>query len=270
MCIRDSRLVSQAALELSNIYRERGQLDAAEQALAGGIEATRNAGDRYTLPRYLAAYAEIKAARRQYRQADDTFQEATDIANGMLSNVSSTSAKSSLIAVMDDLYVGHFLLTARDLKSATEAFSVIEGARGRSVADLLRLAPTTSAMLARGTSSLARQISTLQLALQKTTNKPQRQQILDRILVAEQSISPAEAANSRKSVSYTHLDVYKRQRQSYGYQADLLIQMARLSLKANRQSTAIDQLQQAFELANKVDARRLVSQAALELSLIHI
>ena len=53
------RLVSQAALELSNIYRERGQLDAAEQALAGGIEATRNAGDRYTLPRYLAAYAEI-------------------------------------------------------------------------------------------------------------------------------------------------------------------------------------------------------------------
>ena len=192
------RLVSQAALELSNIYRERGQLDAAEQALAGGIEATRNAGDRYTLPRYLAAYAEIKAARRQYRQADDTFQEATDIANGMLSNVSSTSAKSSLIAVMDDLYVGHFLLTARDLKSATEAFSVIEGARGRSVADLLRLAPTTSAMLARGTSSLARQISTLQLALQKTTNKPQRQQILDRILVAEQSISPAEAANSRK------------------------------------------------------------------------
>jgi CHAT domain-containing protein len=192
------RLVSQAALELSSIYRERGQLDAAEQALAGGIEATRNAGDRYTLPRYLAAYAEIKAARRQYRQADDTFQEATDIANGMLSNVSSTSAKSSLIAVMDDLYVGHFLLTARDLKSATEAFSVIEGARGRSVADLLRLAPTTSAMLARGTSSLARQISTLQLALQKTTNKPQRQQILDRILVAEQSISPAEAANSRK------------------------------------------------------------------------
>ena len=192
------RLVSQAALELSNIYREHGQLDAAEQALASGIEATRNAGDRYTLPRYLAAYAEIKAARRQYRQADDTFQEATDIANGMLSNVSSTSAKSSLIAVMDELYVGHFLLTARDLKSATEAFSVIEGARGRSVADLLRLAPATSAMLARGTSSLARQISTLQLALQKTTNKAQRQQILDRILVVEQSISPAEAANSRK------------------------------------------------------------------------
>ena len=135
------RLVSQAALELSNIYREHGQLDAAEQALAGGIEATRNAGDRYTLPRYLAAYAEIKATRHQYRQADDTFQEATDIANGMLSNVSSTSAKSSLIAVMDGLYVGHFLLTARDLKSATAAFSVIEGARGRSVADLLRLAP---------------------------------------------------------------------------------------------------------------------------------
>ena len=192
------RLVSQAALELSNIYRDRGQLDGAEQALARGIEATRNAGDRFTLPRYLAAYAEIKAARQQYRQADNTFQEATDIANGMLSNVSSASAKSSLIAVMDDLYVGHFLLTARDLKSATEAFSVIEAARGRSVADLLRLAPTTSAMLARGTSPQARQISTLQLALQKTTSKPQRRQLLERIMEVEQSISPAEAANSRK------------------------------------------------------------------------
>jgi CHAT domain-containing protein/tetratricopeptide (TPR) repeat protein len=192
------RLVSQAALELSNIYRDRGQLDDAEQALAGGIEATRNAGDRYTLPRYLTAYAEIKAARRQYRQADDTFQEATDIANGMLSNVSSASAKSSLIGVMNELYLGHFLLTAHDLKSATEAFSVIEGARGRSVADLLRLAPTTSAMLARGTSPQQRQISTLQLALQKTTGKQERKQLLDRILTVEQSISPAEAANSRK------------------------------------------------------------------------
>ena len=192
------RLVSQAALELSNIYRDRGQLEGAEQALARGIEATRNVGDRYTLPRYLAAYAEIKAGRRQYRQADDTFQEATDIANGMLANVSSASAKSSLIAVMNELYVGHFLLTARDLKSASDAFSVIEGARGRSVADLLRLAPTTSAMLAQGTSPQGRQISKLQLALQKTTNKPQRRHILERIMEVEQSISPAEAANSRK------------------------------------------------------------------------
>jgi tetratricopeptide (TPR) repeat protein len=192
------RLVSQAALELSNIYRDRGQLDDAEQALVRGIEATRNVGDRYTLPRYLAAYAEIKAARRQYRQADDTFQEATDIANGMLSNVSSAGAKSSLIGVMNELYVGHFLLSARDLKNATEAFSVIEAARGRSVADLLRLAPTTSAMLARGTSSQERQISILQLELQKTTSKPHRKQILHRILDVEQYISPAEAANSRK------------------------------------------------------------------------
>ena len=192
------RLVSQAALELANIYRDHGQLDHAEQALTRGIEATRNVGDRFTLPRYLAAYAEIKAARQQYGQADDTFQEATDIANGMLANVSSASAKSSLISVMDDLYVGHFLLAARDLKSATEAFSVIEGARGRSLADLLRLAPTTSAMLAMGTSPQARQISKLQLALQKTTSKPQRRQLLVRIMEVEESMSPAEAANSRK------------------------------------------------------------------------
>jgi hypothetical protein len=53
-------------------------------------------------------------------------------------------------------------------------------------------------MLAKGTASQARQISTLQFSLQKTTNKPQRKQILDRILVVEQSISAAEAANSRK------------------------------------------------------------------------
>ena len=194
------RLVSQAALELSNIYRERGQLDAADQALAGGIEATRSAGDRYTLPRYLAAYAQIQAARREFRLADETFQEATDIANGMLSNVSSPSAKSSLIAVMDDLYVGHFLLAARDLKSAPEAFSVIESARGRSLADLLRLGPTTSAMLARATAPQQRQISTMQLALQKTTSKSERKQLLERILAVEQSISPAEAANSRKLI----------------------------------------------------------------------
>jgi hypothetical protein len=135
----------------------------------------------------LAAYAEIKAARRQYRQADDTFQEATDIANGMLSNVSSASAKSSLIGVMNELYLGHFLLTARDLKSATEAFSVIEGARGRSVADLLRLAPTTSAMLARGTYPQQRQISTLQLR-PREMGKQERKQLLERILSSR--ISP--------------------------------------------------------------------------------
>jgi CHAT domain-containing protein len=53
-------------------------------------------------------------------------------------------------------------------------------------------------MLARGTSPQQRQISTLQLALQKTMGKQERKQLLERILTVEQSISPAEAANSRK------------------------------------------------------------------------
>jgi tetratricopeptide (TPR) repeat protein len=42
-----------------------------------------------------------------------------------------------------------------------------------------------------------------------------------------------------------------RERRSYGYQADLLIQIARLSLKAARQSVAIEQLQEAIHLTSR-------------------
>jgi CHAT domain-containing protein len=192
------RLVSQAALELNKIYRLLGRLDEAEQALAKGIAATRKAGDRYTLPRYLAAYADIKMARRQYRQSNELYDEATDIVNGMLSNVSSANVKSSLIAVMNDIYLGHFLLVAQGFKSPEKAFTVIEDARGRSLADLLRLPPSARATLSAGTSQQNRQISTLQLQLQNAKSRAERKRILDDIFQAEESIRPIEAANSRK------------------------------------------------------------------------
>ena len=105
--------------------------------MISGIAASRQAGDRYFLPRYLAQYADFEASQSRYTRAESLFDEATDIVNGMLVNVSGPSAESDLVATMNDLYLQHFRLEAQRGRTQS-AFAVLEQARGRATADLLK------------------------------------------------------------------------------------------------------------------------------------
>lgn len=191
------RLEAQATLELAKLHRAAKEWQQAERATLAGLQASRAIRDRYYLPRYLAHYAELKTTKRQYRAADAIYEEATDIVNGMLLNVSSPSAKSSLIAVMDEIFVGHFQLHAIHLRNPTRAFAILEQARGRAVADLLRSRPASQGKLSARLTTVERELSRLQAQLEATRNRTQRKRLLERILLAEEALSRVETANNR-------------------------------------------------------------------------
>ena len=57
------RTAGQAMIDLAALYRETGDLKAAEKSAATGVEASRRVGDRYYLPRDLTVLADLKALR---------------------------------------------------------------------------------------------------------------------------------------------------------------------------------------------------------------
>jgi hypothetical protein len=56
----------------------------------------------------------------------------------MLVNMPSSQTKTSLISSMSTVYTGHFRLAIEQFHDTAKAFSIIERARGRSLADSLR------------------------------------------------------------------------------------------------------------------------------------
>src|SRR5207245_7010625 len=108
-----------------------GDLPKAEDRVARGIEAVRQVEAPYELPHYLVVEADLKQAMGRSREADALFSEATDLVEGMLLTVSSSTDESSLIGCMRDIYIGHFRLTATSLNDLEKAFRIVERARGR-------------------------------------------------------------------------------------------------------------------------------------------
>ena len=124
-----------------SIYRARGALDQARRHAAAAVEATETAGTRFTLPVRIGVLADIYAAQGHLADADRLYDQATDIVEGIMVNVPSREAQARLIGVMSDLYTGHFRLAADRLHAPVKAFQIIERARGRAVADVLRTLP---------------------------------------------------------------------------------------------------------------------------------
>jgi tetratricopeptide (TPR) repeat protein len=191
------RAVSQAEFELSKIYEAQRNLAAAEQAAKERVTACRRIADRFYLPRYLARQAEIEIKRGRIREAKATYAEAEDIINGILVNASSPWTKSSLIAVMNDVFVGHLRSEIQFGQNPRRVFHVIEEARGRPVADLLRARRNTQAPQSAELTAAERKISSLQIALQKTTVSRDRQRILGQLYESEQSMAPLTASANR-------------------------------------------------------------------------
>jgi hypothetical protein len=59
------------------------------------------------------------------------YEQASDLIEAMLINAPTSRVKSSMIASLGDIYVGHFRLAAFRLHDNPKAFRIIETARGR-------------------------------------------------------------------------------------------------------------------------------------------
>jgi tetratricopeptide (TPR) repeat protein len=190
------RMDADAMFELANVYRSQNKLEVAEACLQQGITASRTIADRFYLPRDLAALAEVKNLQGDPRAAESLYAQATDVLDGLLVNSASSNAKSSIVAAMSDIYVRDFALAAR-LRKLSEAFEIVERARGRSAADLLR--STRSSNTTPNETPVDRQITNLQLRLLHSVSLTERQQILADLFDTEQKRA-LEAGSPRRSL----------------------------------------------------------------------
>ncbi|HLG96631.1 MAG TPA: CHAT domain-containing tetratricopeptide repeat protein [Bryobacteraceae bacterium] len=187
------RLITDANLELSRILLQQRRPLESQKAAAAAVNASRRTGDRFLLPRALAQLAAVAVSRRRFQYAENLFEQATDIVNGMLSNTASANAKSSVVASMDQIFLGYFGLEADQLKNPAKAFQVIEEARGRSVADSLRYPTVDRPQLPASLSAAEKEVSRLQLRL-LSANATERRRLLDDLFRGEQRIGLAEAS----------------------------------------------------------------------------
>ena len=192
-----TRLLADAMFKLTDIYQQTGDLRNAERCVEEGIKAVRQVEAPYELPHYLAVEAELKESTGQYREADALFSEASDLVEGMLLSVSSSSDEASLIGTMSEIYVGHFRLAAMFLKDNAKAFEVVEHARGRVMLDALQ---THRALPEEGLAQLTPaevHVVDLQRELRQTQSTSERQDLLEQLEVAEANLKHTEYGQYR-------------------------------------------------------------------------
>ena len=101
-------------------------------------------------------------------------------------NVPSREAQARLVGVRSNLYEAHFRLVAEQFADPVKAYHVIERARGRAAADVLRALPTRIHRHLTGLSERGRAISRLQIRLMRARVPGEREQLLEQLWEAEQ------------------------------------------------------------------------------------
>jgi tetratricopeptide (TPR) repeat protein len=191
------RLVATAMFGLARLYRTLGDLEKAEDSSAKGVEASQKVGETFELPERLSFLARLRADRGKLEDADRLYEQAEDVVEGLMVSVVSPGSRTLLIGAMSQIYVDHFALTVDRLKNPARALEVLESARGRTAADVLRAReylPSTNAH-AR---TYEREIARLQIRLMRSSTREERRQILERLFDAEQELYAAKFSRNQR------------------------------------------------------------------------
>jgi CHAT domain-containing protein/tetratricopeptide (TPR) repeat protein len=198
------RLLADAENDLADAYRVRRDFQRAERPARAAVEDTKAGGNRFNLPGRLVSLAEIRATRGDIQEADRLYQEATDTVEAIMVNVPSPTAAARLIGVMSEVFTGHFRLAAGRLQDPKKAYSVLERARGRALADVLRTFPTRPHTPSPLVVDQMNAISRLQVKLLATRSPVVRRHLLAQLWEAEQRTEFADRAGSRPPLVRAH------------------------------------------------------------------
>lgn len=191
------RMVAMAQSGLVDLYRATGDMAAAEKAADAAVEAVYRPEEIYTLPQHLAKKAETKLAAGRVNEAERLYEEATSLIEGMLVNMPSSMAKTSMISAMSRVYAGHFRLAIEQSNSLSDAFRIVEGARGRGLADSLRYGkrrpeePPVPAEL---------RIAEIQRQIRQTRSSARLKELLRQLEIAETELAGVESRRNRQSI----------------------------------------------------------------------
>lgn len=157
----------------------------ADQALEEGIVAARRIAEPLMLPRLLAARADLRMSQRQYTDARNLLDQASELLEGLFTNVSSPWVRSRVIGGMDEVFAARIRLEATSESNASRAFAVVEEARGRSLLELMLSAPVANVTKTPELRARERELSALQTKLLRSTDRSERQRLLEQIFLAE-------------------------------------------------------------------------------------
>lgn len=185
-----------ATFELATAYKDEGDFAQAAYYAALAERRTEALDDKYHLPEDFALMADLAAKTGQVRNADRLYSRAEDLSQGLLISLPSREVESSLIATLSNVYLGHFRLAALRLKNVSEAFEILESARGRSIADQLRSGKPIERPRSQETEAAQREISRLQIQLLHATSPSKRRNLLQHLFEAEQMLGPEGESES--------------------------------------------------------------------------
>lgn len=199
-----NRILATIGLERGRLLREANRPGEAERAYREGIAASRSMGERLLLPRLLAQLADLQLSRGRRAEASELLQEADDILEGLLTNASSPWVRGRILGSMDAVVSARIRLEGERAGSdPARLFAVLERARARSLVELLHSRPLSDVHRSTDLRAGERRITALQMQLLRTTNRVNRQRLLDEIFRAEEALAPMTTelfARSRTSV----------------------------------------------------------------------
>ncbi len=181
------RTLGQSMIDLAGLYRDAGNLKAAEVSASAGVDASRRVGDRYYLPRDLTVLAELKAQRGSIKEAEALYENAEDVIDGMLVNLHEAYWTSALAGAMSDTYLEHFQLEARQA-NLERALEVLERVRGRTAAALLENKVSFNKDESPDVRGIEDYVSDLQLRLMRSESAKERTGLLDQLVEYERRL----------------------------------------------------------------------------------
>ena len=186
-----NRILAGIDLERARILRMANRLPEAEAVLREGVQASRAMGERLMLPRLLAQLADVHLSMGHRADAANLLQEADELLEGLLTKASSPWVRGRIVASMDDVVSARIRLEGERAGGNPEhLYGVVERARARSLVDLLHSRPLSELRQPTELRAGERRIAALQLRLLRTTDRAQRQRLLDDIFVAEEQLAP--------------------------------------------------------------------------------
>jgi len=192
------RLMATASFGLARLYRDLGNVEKAEESAAKGIEASQRVGETFELPERLAFLARLRADRGKIEDADRLYEQAEDVVEGLMMTLASPSSRTMTIGAMSQIYIDHFTLAVDRLKNPARAFEVLETARGRTAADILRNREPASAANNGQARVYEREIARLQTRLMRSLTREERKEILEKLFDAEQQLYAARFSGSQR------------------------------------------------------------------------
>ena len=194
------RMEADAMFELAKLYRDSGDLATADARATQGLAASQRVGDRYYVPRNLTILADLKARRGRIAEANDLYEQAEDVIEGMLVSVDEPYWNSSVAASMSQTYLQHFELLNQN-GDLPGAFRILERIRGRTLASALEDKKALPSAESEQTLGLENDVSALQTRLLQANSVIEREQLLDKLTEYERRLGLAwtkgDAPNQR-------------------------------------------------------------------------